>query len=467
MSDVGEEKPITISLFDRLANKLDQEVPIITCTKTTLVHISHTLENIVLQHHVPALMFTGFQESSHWRKETARYRSLAAVAQQVCIFAGKLLPDESPASALQIELRGDDPLRQEWFLLILSDRYSVLLCGKDNQVYAEDEGSRTFETIINFEAPIINVALDMLEDVLAEYRPDLLEALKTHRQQFPLPGLQNTFITRIIAEIIEFEERLLQQLTQMQQVQQAKDRLELSLEKERELGEVRKQLMTTISHEFRTPLASILTSTEMLERYSDKLSPEKRQERIDRVKEQVQHLTLMLNDISTVIYMDTGQVTFKPTAVRLKSFCHRVISDMHLVSKTSHNIQLTYQGPIAPIMLDEKLLRHIINNLLSNAVKYAPIGSLIEFSVTQQDTHFTIQIKDEGRGIPEKDMNRLREPFYRGSNVNHIPGTGMGLRITHEAVTLHGGTLHYHNDASKGAVFIVQIPLVYLEPPAE
>lgn len=460
MTDHNQTQPISVSLFDRLVAELDEKVPIITCTKTTLVHISHTLEDVVLKHNVPALLFTGFQESSHWRKETERYRSLAYVAQQVCIFAGKPLPEDSAASAIQVELHGDDPLRQEWFLLILSDRYSVLLCGKDNLDHTDDEGTRTFETIINFEAPVINSALDMLEIVLEEYRPDLLPDLCDFRQRYPLPGLQDTYVTRIIAEIIQFEERLLQQLTRMRTIQQLKDRLEVTLEKEQELGEVRKQLMNTISHEFRTPLASILTSTEMLERYLDQLSPEKRQERLNRVKEQVQHLTLMLNDISTVIYMDTGQMRYQPAPMHLKALCNKLISDIHLVSNTSHNIQLRYEGPVNTLYLDERLLRHIIYNLLSNAVKYSPIGSTIEFSVIQQNEQIVIQVEDEGRGIPEKDFDRLDEAFYRGSNAQNVPGTGMGLRIVSEAVTLHGGKFSYENRARGGANFTVRLPLI-------
>ena len=121
-----------LSIFETLKDKVGDEIPVISLTKATLVHLSHTLEDFVLRRQLPAFIFTGFQESSHWRKETERYQKLADTAMQVCIFAGKPLPEDSNSEAVQIELEGDDPLRQEWFLGIFSTEFSVILCGLDN-----------------------------------------------------------------------------------------------------------------------------------------------------------------------------------------------------------------------------------------------------------------------------------------------------------------------------------------------
>src|SRR6185503_17856961 len=110
-----EQNP-SLSLFKLLRQKLDQRLPTVRCTKATLVHLSHTLEDTILSRRIPAMIFTGFQESAYWRQETERYWALAQVAQQVCIFAGAPLPPESETTSLHVTLNGNDPLRQEWFL---------------------------------------------------------------------------------------------------------------------------------------------------------------------------------------------------------------------------------------------------------------------------------------------------------------------------------------------------------------
>ena len=201
-----------ISLFDVMQTELADEVEVVLCNKATLVHISHTLEDVVLKHQLPALMFTGFQESSHWQKETRRYRALANVAQQVCIFAGKPLPDDSEANAIQIELHGDDPLRQEWFVVILCDAFSALLCGKDNHTPTVDEGLREFETILTFDPHALNRALDRVEEVLAVYRPDVLLQLRDARRTFRIPGLDISLTSLVMTEMLNFETLLTRQL---------------------------------------------------------------------------------------------------------------------------------------------------------------------------------------------------------------------------------------------------------------
>ncbi len=140
-----------ISIFETLKDDLGGDLNTVMLTKATLVHLSHTLEDFVLQHHLPAMIFTGFQESSHWHKETKRYQALADVAMQVCIFAGKPLPPDADIGVLQIELTGDDPLRQEWFLAILSTDFSVILAGLDNMESVPAEAHRRFETLWSFD----------------------------------------------------------------------------------------------------------------------------------------------------------------------------------------------------------------------------------------------------------------------------------------------------------------------------
>lgn len=196
------------SLFEHLRQEIPHGLPIIRCTKSTLVHLSHILEDTILKNKIPAMLFTGFQESSHWREETERYQELANIALQVCIFAGKPLPSESHAKQLYIELADGDPLRQEWFLLILSDRFSVLLCGQEKQENAPDEKDREFDTIWTFDRNHINQTLNILEVVIKRYRPERLLQLQQARQTYPLSAPDEALLSQFFIDVLNHENTL-------------------------------------------------------------------------------------------------------------------------------------------------------------------------------------------------------------------------------------------------------------------
>lgn len=197
-----------ISIFEVLKHTLGDRLNTVMLTKATLVHLSHTLEDFVLQRHLPAMIFTGFQESSHWREETARYQQLADVAMQVCIFAGKPLPPDEDVAALQIELTGDDPLRQEWFLAILSTDFTVVLAGLDNMEAVSAEAYRRFETVWSFDVEIVNAVLDTLEGVIAHYRPAVLPRLQDARRTYPSVEPKSEVIVKFATELMRFEDKL-------------------------------------------------------------------------------------------------------------------------------------------------------------------------------------------------------------------------------------------------------------------
>jgi DICT domain-containing protein len=242
---------MNLSLFQLLRDEFGTLLEPLRCSKATLVHLSHTLEDLVLTRHIPALLFTGFQESSHWREETERYRALAAVAQQVCIFAGGTLPPESQASELHVTLRGDDPLRQEWFVLLLSAEVSVLLCGQDRQLPADEEALRQFDTLWTFDPQILERVLDLLEQVVGSYRPDRLAKLQEARRSFPLSAPDPQVVTRFTSEMIRFEEELHATL----------HRTTTALNEQLRW---RDDLTAALVHDLRTPLQGLLLGLDML-----------------------------------------------------------------------------------------------------------------------------------------------------------------------------------------------------------
>ncbi len=207
-----------ISIFETLKRDLGDRLNAVALTKATLVHLSHTLEDFVIRRHLPALIFTGFQESSHWREETKRYRALAEVAMEICIFAGKPFPPEEDVSALQIQLDGDDPLRQEWFLAILSTEFTVILAGLDNmESTVANEAYRRFETVWSFDVDLVNRVLDSLERVIATYRPSLLASLQQARRTYPPVEPKFEIIVKFTKELIRFEDNLQHQIYQTAQ----------------------------------------------------------------------------------------------------------------------------------------------------------------------------------------------------------------------------------------------------------
>jgi PAS domain S-box-containing protein len=242
-----EQNP-SLSLFKLLRQKSDQRLPTVRCTKATLVHLSHTLEDTILSRRIPAMIFTGFQESAYWRQETERYQALAQVAQQVCIFAGAPLPPESEATSLHVPLNGNDPLRQEWFLAILSEPFAVILCGQDCQIDTSAEATRQFDTLWSFDPQSVNEALNLLVEVIAIYRPEQLPQLQAARTKYPIIKPDLAIITNFTMQMICFEETLRQRYSQTEvALQQHQEHLEKQiLERTIALTQANQQLQQEI-----------------------------------------------------------------------------------------------------------------------------------------------------------------------------------------------------------------------------
>lgn len=199
---------LPVSLFNLVRQKLSPSLPVVPCTKESLIHLLHTLEDLVLSRRIPAVIFTGFQESTPWQEETERYRELAQVAEQVSILAGASLPPESNGASLHIRLSSDDVLGQEWFLVILSGTFSVVLSGQDGQVDTPDEAARQFDTLWSFEPGTVNSTLDLLEEVVAVYQPDRLPELQTARTKYPPGPPDPALITAFTLKALHFQETL-------------------------------------------------------------------------------------------------------------------------------------------------------------------------------------------------------------------------------------------------------------------
>ncbi len=239
----------------------------------------------------------------------------------------------------------------------------------------------------------------------------------------------------------------------------AEEEIKQSLEKEMELNELKSRFVSTISHEFRTPLTSILASSELLQRYNSKWSDEKKIEALKRIEKSVLYMNEMINDVLTLSRAETGKLIFKPAKVEITRIAKNILEEVRLIASPAHKFNIDFSNDAIEAVIDEKLIRHVINNLLSNAVKYSPHGGNIYFSLHRIPGRLEIVIRDEGIGISEEDQKKLFQPFFRGTNIENISGTGLGLSILQRAVQLHNGTIELHSSLNKGTTVKVNIPL--------
>jgi PAS domain S-box-containing protein len=233
-----------------------------------------------------------------------------------------------------------------------------------------------------------------------------------------------------------------------------------SLEKEKELNVLKSEFISTASHEFRTPLAAILSSTELMERYWKKQDDQKFNEHAGRIKTAIRYLTGLLDDVLTVSRSETKKIYFNAERTDVIKLCTSIIEENKTLLNDNHHIETDIQLGNGFFPVDEKLLKLILNNLLSNAIKFSSDGGRIRLAAKTSGEEIVFEISDEGIGIPEWDKERIFEPFDRGSNIGVIRGTGLGMSIVKRSLDLHGGTIKMESGVDVGTKFIVAIPVI-------
>ena len=235
--------------------------------------------------------------------------------------------------------------------------------------------------------------------------------------------------------------------------------LKKALAAEKDLYALRSRLVANTSHEFRTPLSVIFSSAELLEHYGDTWSPAKRLEHIQRIKGAVQHMTRMVDDILLVGRTDANKVLLKPVPIELVSFCETLLEETRLKDQGRHIFSFVKTVPECTVTLDELLLRQIISNLLENAAKYSLENTSIRLDLTAAGGCWRLDLSDQGFGIPTSDLLHLGEPFYRGENVGHLNGTGLGLTIVMKSLELIGGQIEFYSVENQGTHVSIQVPI--------
>jgi len=251
---------------------------------------------------------------------------------------------------------------------------------------------------------------------------------------------------------VELRTRQLQEA--MQQVEASRDELTRALSKEKELGDLKSRFVSMASHEFRTPLSTILSSASLLAKYIEAHEQDKRDKHINRIKSSVNNLTDILNEFLSIGRIEDGKIVAKFVSFNVKEFIEDICTEMRGIVKANQQINYQHVGS-EMIELDDTLLRNVIFNLLSNAIKFSAEDGLIEIYSNVDKDSLNIIIKDNGIGISQDDQQHLFERFFRASNATNIQGTGLGLHIVAKYIELMDGSINFESSLENGTSFSV------------
>ena len=255
------------------------------------------------------------------------------------------------------------------------------------------------------------------------------------------------------------EQRTLSLKETVKALEYAKEELSLSLEKEKELGQLKSRFVSMASHEFRTPLTSIKLSASLIEKYAEPLASPNVSKHVNKIKHAVSSLTIILNDFLSLEKLEAGKEEVSYNEFDLVKFSEEIAEEMQVMAKQDQNIIYQHTGIKSTINLDEKLLKNCINNLITNAIKYSGENTFIDFTTEIDDQHCIITVKDNGIGIPEADQKHLFEAFFRAHNTGTIPGTGLGLNIVTRYAGLMNGKVDFKSVINQGTLFTITFPL--------
>ncbi|MDR3576287.1 MAG: PAS domain-containing sensor histidine kinase [Anaerolineaceae bacterium] len=240
---------------------------------------------------------------------------------------------------------------------------------------------------------------------------------------------------------------------------QAEQGLRNALQKEKELNDLRSSFISRTTHEFLTPLSTILSSAELLEYYGHRWPEEKKVTHLHRIQDATKNMSQMLGDILTIERIETRKLECAPEKLDLVQLCGGLVDEIKSQGDGNHRVALLVPSENKLVRMDGKLVRQVISNLLANAMKYSKGGTKVTIELMWQADDAVISIQDKGIGIPEQDQKVLYEPFVRGSNVSGIPGTGLGLTIVKKSVELMGGEIHLKSELNVGTIFTVRLPV--------
>lgn len=270
-------------------------------------------------------------------------------------------------------------------------------------------------------------------------------------------------LTEVVNKLLQSNIKLEQEIKEKESAEAAllknEQELKEALEKEKELNELKSRFVSMASHEFRTPLTTIASSSELLSMYKKTEQQEKREKHLKRIKSAVTNLTGVLGDFLSLSKLEEGKIHSQPVEFTLEELLKEAVEDMYSLLKPEQTIKTNFTKTNQTVILDKKLFKNILINLLSNAIKYSDKGSAIWLNVKLENKLISASLKDEGIGIPEEDQKHLFSRFFRAENAINIQGTGLGLNIVKRYLEILNGSIEFESVQGKGTIFYFKIPV--------
>jgi len=280
---------------------------------------------------------------------------------------------------------------------------------------------------------------------------DVMEAKKK------LLNLNESLEDKVEERTNELEQVVNKLLKTNTKLEKSEKELNLALEKEKELSELKSRFVSMASHEFRTPLSTIMSSASLISKYTHEEQNDKREKHVSRIKSAVSNLTGILNDFLSLSKIEEGKIVVSNEPVKLYNLCELVIEEVKGLLKKDQHIYLDAERSLV-INSDKRILKNIFFNLISNAIKYSSEGNLIKCRINMEDDNVSVEVEDQGVGIPKSEEKFIFGRFFRASNVETVQGTGLGLNIVKRYVTLLGGVISFQSQFGVGTTFTFKIP---------
>ncbi|MCI4667350.1 MAG: hybrid sensor histidine kinase/response regulator [Bacteroidia bacterium] len=336
---------------------------------------------------------------------------------------------------------------------------------------------------IELERPIIlltgqgDLEIDQLSTVKGasdylvknELTPDRLErsmrfSIKQYTNLLKIKQLNQDLEERVAARtdalamaVQKLEKQIKDNKAKEEQLKKSEEELRKALAKEQEVNELKSRFVSMASHEFRTPLATILSSISLIQKYDKAEYQDRKTKHINRVRSNVHALNSILDDFLSLSKLEEGKISTHMEYVKLREMMADLQEEMNLQTKPGQKIILDYEGDEEYLWMDGHLIRNSLTNLLSNAIKYSAEESIIQMIGRVKDTKISITVKDEGIGVPLEEQIHLFERFFRARNVTHIKGTGLGLSIVKRYVDMLGGEITFHSVPNEGTSFTIHL----------
>ena len=255
----------------------------------------------------------------------------------------------------------------------------------------------------------------------------------------------------------EVKDRTLVLEEAIHQLELTKEELKEALQKEKELNDLKSRFVSMASHEFRTPLATILSSVSLVNKYTEPEHADKKIKHIVRIKTAVNNMTDILNDFLSLSKLEEGKISYDPENFDIRELSTTVVQEMQALTRGEQKIEFTYEGG-NKMYSDKKIIRNILLNLISNAIKFSYDNGKINV-ILKCGEKLSITVSDHGIGIGPDDKKHLFERFFRGKNATNIQGTGLGLNIVAKYIELLGGEINFESELNKGTTFHITIPI--------